>query len=202
MKRMKLIEILYRDWNGVWPLNKLAVPYTCVVQSMNGEVSFHHANPVYNTTGWYGSLSMLSVGKHQLANDYQTAIITQKDFEEYAMKQKQEQTPSIDQLVEVVREADQMIKELKKKKEDALLILRKEGILLVDPQEEEESDSVYVVCISDEVPSLTEGKKYEVFGIRDDVSDCGTYRGEQYLIVDDLENRLWYSDRYMDSISN
>lgn len=201
MKRMKLIEILYRDWDGVWPFNKLAVPYTCVVQSMNGEISFHHANPVYNTTGWYGSLSMLSVEKHQLANDYQTAIITQKDFEEYSVKQEQDQTTSIDQLVKVVREADQMIKELKKKKEDALRILRKEGIALVDPQEEG-SESVYAVCISDEVPSLTEGKKYEVFGIRDAVSDCGTYRAEQYLIMDDLENQLWYSDRYMDSLTN
>ncbi len=200
MKRMKLIEILYRDWDGVWPFNKLAVPYTCVVQSMNGEVSFHHANPVYNTTGWYGSLSMLSVEKYQLANDYQTAIITQKDFEEYAMKQKQEQTPSIDELVKTVRESDKMIKELKKKKEDALWILRKEGIALADPQEEG-SESVYVVCISDEVPSLTEGKKYEVFGISDAVSDCGNYREEQYLIVDDLGDKLWYSDRYMDSLS-
>lgn len=201
MKRMKLIEILYRDWNGVWPFNKLAVPYTCAVQSMNGEVSFHHANPVYNTTGWYGSLSMLSVEKYQLANDYQTAIITQKVFEEYSMKQEQHQTTSIDQLVKVVREADQMIKELKKKKEDALRIIRKEGIALVDPQEEG-SESVYVVCISDEVPSLTEGKKYEVFGISGAVSDCGTYRGKQYLIVDDLGNQLWYSDRYMDSLTN
>ena len=200
MKRMKLIEILYRDWNGVWPFNKLAGPYTCVVQSMNGEVSFHHANPVYNTTGWYGSLSMLSVEKHQLANDYQTAIITQKDFEEYSMKQEQEQTPSIDELVKTVRESDQMIKELKKKKEDALRILRKEGIALVNPQEE--FGLMRVVCISDEVPSLTEGKKYEVFGISGAVSDCGAYRGEQYLIVDDLGDKLWYSDRYMDSLTN
>lgn len=139
MKRMKLIEILYRDWNGMWPLNKLAVPYTCVVQSMNGEVSFHHANPVYNTTGWYGSLSMLSVGKHQLANDYQTAIITQKDFEEYAMEQKQEQTPSIDELVKTVRESDQMIKELKKKKEDALRVLNENGIVLKEFEENTQS---------------------------------------------------------------
>ena len=117
------------------------------------------------------------------------------------MKQKQEQTTSIDELVKTVRESDKMIKELKKKKEDALRILRKEGIALVDPQEEG-SESVYAVCISDEVPSLTEGKKYEVFGIRDAVSDCGTYHGEQYLIVNDLGNRLWYSDRYMDSLTN
>ena len=200
MKRMKLIEILYRDWNGVWSTSAIG-NNGFVTQEKDGRLSFHDHMPIFKQDGWWGGgIRYFSFYTYPLAEDCQTAIITQKDFEEYAMEQKQEQTPSIDELVKTVRESDQMIKELKKKKEDALRILRKEGIALVNPQEE--FGLMRVVCISDEVPSLTEGKKYEVFGISGAVSDCGTYRGKQYLIVDDLGNQLWYSDRYMDSLTN
>lgn len=83
----KLIEILYEN-RYVWPSSQ----YKYLTQDKNAAVRAHMETPflfieTWSSVSWYGNCVL------PLASDWDTAIITKQEYEEYCAERKVEYTP-------------------------------------------------------------------------------------------------------------
>lgn len=141
---MKLVELLHREWGGRWNAT-----YDYVAQDDCGSVFSFTDYPFYcQFSGEWkcGEEANYELCLDELASDYEVVCVTRSEFIAYGNRKtsnpvvSKEHKPvtekvSFDNLITIVRSAQERINAIIREKEDALRVLNENGIILEEFEE-------------------------------------------------------------------